>query len=65
MKLKQAIERWAGELAGLVATAAVLVVLNLLGRGAFFENRFLTGLVVGAATFYLVAVAVNALLAKE
>ncbi len=62
MNLKQALGRWAPELAGLAAAALALVVLNLLGHGAFFQGRFVTGLVVGGGAYYLVSVIVNAVL---
>lgn len=61
MTAKQAFSRWVPELAGLAAAALALVTLNLLGLGAFFQGRFLTGLVVGGGTYYLVSVIVNAL----
>ncbi len=61
MSAKQALARWAPELAGLAAAAVALVALNLLGHGAFFQGRFVTGLVVGGSVYYLAGVIVNAL----
>lgn len=61
MTVKQALGRWVPELAGLMAAALVLIALNLLGLGAFFQGRFVTGLVVGGGAYYLVSVIVNAL----
>jgi len=60
MNAKQALSRWVPELAGLAAAALALVALNLLGLGAFFQGRFVTGLVVGGGAYYLVSVIVNA-----
>ena len=60
MNARQAFSRWVPELAGLAAAVLALVVLNLLGFGAFFQGRFITGLLVGGGTYYLVSVIVNA-----
>ncbi|MGH9776968.1 MAG: hypothetical protein ACRD5I_01005 [Candidatus Acidiferrales bacterium] len=60
MNARQAFSRWVPELAGLTAAALALVVLNLLGLGAFFQGRFITGLIVGGGAYYLVSVIVNA-----
>ena len=60
MNSKQALDRWVPELAGLAAAALALVALNLLGFGAFFQGRFITGLLVGGGTYYLISVIVNA-----
>ena len=57
--MRQVLRRWAGELAGVVAVALVLVALNLAGLGAAIESRFLTGLLAGAVTFFVVAFLVN------
>jgi len=57
--MRQVLRRWAGELAGLVAVALVLVALNLAGLGAVVESRFLTGLLAGSVTFFVVAFLVN------
>ncbi len=59
MRIRQLLHRWAGEIAGVVAVAAVLVALNLAGLGAVVENRFLTGVLAGAVTFFVVAFLVN------
>ncbi|MCI0402218.1 MAG: hypothetical protein L0212_01680 [Acidobacteria bacterium] len=61
MSVKMALARWVPELVGLAAAAVTLVVLNLLGHGAFFQGRFVTGLVVGGGVYYLAGVIVNAL----
>jgi len=61
MSVRQALDRWAPELAGLAAAALALVTLNLLGHGAFFQGRFITGLLVGGGVYYLAGVIVNAL----
>ena len=59
MRIRQFLHRWAGELGGVIAVALVLVVLNLAGLGAIVENRFLTGVLVGVVTFFVVAFLVN------
>ena len=59
--VKRLVDRWAPELAGLAAAALVLVTLNLLGLGALFQGRFITGLLVGGGVYYLAGVIVNAL----
>jgi hypothetical protein len=61
MNAQHGLDRWAPELAGLAAAMLALVALNLLGLGAFFQGRFVTGFLVGGGTYYLVAVIVNAL----
>ena len=59
MRIRQLLHRFAGELGGIIAVALVLVALNLAGLGAIVENRFLTGVLVGAVTFFVVAFLVN------
>ncbi len=59
MRIRQLLHRWAGELAGIVAVALARVALNLTGLGAVVENRFLTGVLVGAVTFFVVSFLVN------
>lgn len=61
MSARKLLDRWAPELAGIAAAAVALVVLNLLGHGAFLQGRFVTGLVVGGGAYYLAGVIVNAL----
>jgi uncharacterized membrane protein len=59
--MKQGLDRWAPELIGVFAAVVALLVLNLLGHGAFLQGRFVTGLVVGGGVYYLAGVIVNAL----
>ncbi|HXE75630.1 MAG TPA: hypothetical protein VNN18_08350 [Candidatus Xenobia bacterium] len=59
MRLRQVLRSWAGELAGVAAVALVLLALNLAGLGAVVENRFLTGVLAGSVTFFVVAFLVN------